>query len=221
MSLTKVNFILLMLLNGAILFLFVNFTQLSQKNSFDSQRIDQLERRPIVDVNDFEFPQAGESGRAVDTSFQIEPTRIAQTPLPTATTKPTPAPTNVSAPKSAQITYIPLFGGESRTTDTNWTNVAGSDVQLKISDYGSNPYATWDAITWVVGGSGDVTLRLFDVTNGVGVSGSEISVSSAQPTLVSSGRLSFFTGNNTYRVQMKSQTSSPVQFDFGRIKIVY
>lgn len=214
----KVNLILIVLIDIAVIVLFFTYFNLRGSLTIESRRIDELEKRPLVASEFQHLPEAGESGK------------ILVTPFPTASTIATPSTSSPSAsPKITatpdatikRVTYIPLFGGGTQTTDTNWVDVAGSEFQLKASDYGTNSYFNWEAIAWVIGGSGQVKLRIYDTTNNVVVGGSEISGSAPARALISSGRLTFFSGNNTYRVQISSQTSSPAQFDFGRIKVVY
>ncbi len=158
------------------------------------------------------------------------PNFIIQTPFPTYTPKgtflptitPTPqviyvTPAQVSVPK---ITYIPLTGGSTQSTD--WVTVSGSQFNLNISDYGTKAYAVWDANLRVGNANGTTFVRLYDTTHSIGVNGSEIFISdTGTSTDVISGSLSFWLGNNTYVVQIKSLNSSTAFMDSGRIKISY
>lgn len=215
MNLSKVNLILVILLSVGSLFLFLNFVKLQENLAFSEKRIDALEKRPLISaLQSSPLPEAGESGRVVTKPL---PSSI---PTPIATPTATPKSTATPAPQT-RVTYLPVFGGNAQTTDTNWVDVSGSDFQLKSSDYGGSPYFSWDAIAFLIGGSGQARMRLYDTTNNVAVSGSEISITASKPTLVSSGKMSFFSGNNLYRVQISSLTSSTAEFDFGRVKVVY
>lgn len=218
MNLSKVNLILVVLLAVSSLFLFLNAVKLQQNVNFNDKRIDALETRPLQTiVQSTSIPEAGESGRVVQLSATAAPTpTILATATPKASTTPSPA------SHTTQLTYLPIYGGNAQTTSTSWVDVAGSDFQLKATDYGSNAYFTWEALGYLVGGSGQVKFRLYDTTNNVAVSGSEISQTDVKsPTLTLSGRMNFFSGNNTYRVQFLSLTSSTAEFDFGRVKVVY
>lgn len=125
-----------------------------------------------------------------------------------------------SAPNVPQITYIPLSGGS--TTNTDWTNAPGSQFTLNFGDYGKNPYAVWDANLRVNNANGQTFARLYDTTHNIAVNGSEISVTNtSSSTDVVSGQLSFWQGNNSYVVQIKSLNSSTAFMDSGRIKINY
>lgn len=220
LSLSKANLILIVLLNACALFLFFNFQSLQKRILFNEKRIDELEKRPLLLSQNSPVPEAGESGRVVlpFTPVPTPFTALLTTPVPSS---PTPTKTPVPTAAPLKVSYLPIYGGGAQTTDTNWVDVVGSDFQLKSQDYGSSSYFTWEAIAFLIGGSGEARLRVYDLTNNVVVSGSEISLTAVKPTLVMSGRLNFFAGNNTYRVQLSSLTSSTAEFDFGRVKVVY
>ena len=135
-----------------------------------------------------------------------------------------PTPSSAIAPqlaKSKQTTYIPLSGPIS-TTSTDWVNAVGTEVNIDLTnDYSNGAYVTWEASLKIANASGLALARLFDVTHGIAVNGSEVSVSSASYSSVSSGKLGLWAGNNKYVVQIKSQTSQEATFGSGRIKVVY
>lgn len=145
-------------------------------------------------------------------------------PIATASFSPTPTsnPSQIAtlAPKPTQITYIPLNGGSTQNTD--WVNIASSQFSLNITDYGAKAYAIWDANLRVDNANGTTYARLFDTTHSIAVNGSEISLTDqSQSTNITSGSLSFWAGNNTYVIQIKSLNSSTAFVDNGRIKITY
>lgn len=181
-----------------------------------TRRVDALESRPMTaTVSTYTPPpEAGASGL-------IKPT---PTITPTASGVPTvsPAPTATSNPATTrQTTYIPLQG-VTTTTLTEWVDASGTDSFLDVSvEYGKNAYISWEANVSVQAGSGEARVRLFDVTHGVAVPGSEISGTSGTPSLIQSGKVTLLSGNNRYRVQLQSKTSTSVTFHSGRIKIVY
>ncbi|AKM83382.1 hypothetical protein A2422_04200 [Candidatus Woesebacteria bacterium RIFOXYC1_FULL_31_51] len=141
------------------------------------------------------------------------------TTSPTSTTKPTFLPT--TKPKTF-ISYIPI-AGPATTTSTTWEDVSGTDFNLDLNtNYGSNAKTSWEAFIKVAHNNGQVFARLIDVTHGIVVNGSEISlINNSNLTQVSSGPLSFWSGNNQYRVQLKSLNSFEVTFGSGRVKITY
>jgi len=133
----------------------------------------------------------------------------------------TPAPVITAKPKS-QTAYIPIAGPLS-STSKDWYDLAGTDFYLNFNtDYGKSAYANWDASLKVKDGNGTVYARIYDVTNKIAVNGSEISVSNkGDLTQVISGGLSLWSGNNLYRIQLKSLNGFEVTFGSGRIKIIY
>src|SRR5260221_10152337 len=153
-------------------------------------------------------------------------------PMPLVTATPTPVSVNSVTPTpkvvvvvqtpvpNSKITYIPLTGGNTQNTD--WTNLSGSQFSLSISDYGKYTYAVWDANLRVNNANGTTLARLFDTTHGIAVNGSEINIgdTSTSTDVVSAG-LSFWSGNNSYVVQLKSLNNSTAFMDSGRIKITY
>lgn len=139
----------------------------------------------------------------------------------------TPAPTTSSGTTtqnqtqaSKKTTYIPFSGGY-QTTSTDWVEVTGAQAYIDLkNNYSVNAYVTFEAVLKAPGG-GVSYARLFDSTHGIAVDGSEVSTSLSSSTLVSSGKLNLWSGNNLYVVQVKSLNSSNVNFDSGRIKLVY
>lgn len=160
---------------------------------------------------------------------QIEQELAAKLVKPTAEATPTPvataATTNISAviqPTSAPnktTTYIP-FSSSYSTMSTDWVDVTGDQAYIDLkNNYSADAYVTFEAT--IKATSGVAYARLFDSTHGIAVDGSEISTTSNAFTLVSSGKLNLWSGNNLYKVQIKSLDSSNVGFDSGRIKLVY
>lgn len=121
--------------------------------------------------------------------------------------------------KEPQTTFIPLGGGFS-TKELDWTDVKNSEIYINIGDYGKDPYVDWNAFLKISGGNGKAVARLYDVTHGIAVDGSEVSVSSQDFSQASSGRLNLWSGNNLYRVQIRSLGGQTASFDSGRVKIV-
>lgn len=129
----------------------------------------------------------------------------------------TPAPVN---PKM-ETTYLPITGSIT-TTSTSWYDAPGTEFYLNTADYGKSPYLTWEASLKIAHGNGTAFARLFDVTHGIAVNGSEVEVvNKADLTQTYSGSLNFWANNNLYRVQLKSLNTFEVTFGGGRIKIIY
>ncbi len=142
------------------------------------------------------------------------------TPSPAARPTSTPQVVYQTQTQAPKITYIPLTGGQTQSTD--WADISSSAFTLNIGDYGSKASAVWDATIRVDNANGTTYVRLFDKTHGIAVNGSEISITNTSTsTDVVSGTLSFWAGGNSYVVQIKSLNSSTAFMDSGRIKVSY
>lgn len=129
--------------------------------------------------------------------------------------------TNSSTPpRPPSVSYVPLDGTFS-TTLTGWTDAPGIEVSFDLAkDFGTNAKASWEASLKVADANGIAYARLFDVTHGIAVSGSEIFITnSADFQRVSSGNLNLWSGRNVYRVQIKSLNSLEVDYTAGKIRI--
>ena len=129
-----------------------------------------------------------------------------------------------SSPPSlkGQTSYISL-SGPFTTTATDWYDLKGVEAYIDLEkEYGKGAIVSWESSLKVAHGNGTAYARLFDVTHGIAVSGSEISaVNNADSKLVTSGILNLWAGRNLYRVQIKSLNSFEVTFGEGRIKVSY
>ena len=138
-------------------------------------------------------------------------------------TSPTPVTKIVyqTAPKTKTRTtsYVTVPGSGS-TTNTDWTDVTGSEFYFNPADYPGLVSVYFEANIKLMTGSGRAYVRLFDVTHGIGVQGSETSTQSGTDTVVESGQVSFWQGRNLIRVQIKSQTTESAYFNSGRLRIL-
>lgn len=221
--LPRLNFLLTLLLSIGLIIVYFQTISIGNLQKELQQQVLLLETKR-VDSSEILLPEAGESGKidinSVKAYVDAKIAQVALTSLETTSTSAVVKPQATPIPKKI-VTYEPVFSQSFVTTSTDWVDVEGSDFEFSVGEYGSSSYISWDGVIFIQGGSGEVHARLFDVTHGVGVQGSEITGTSAKASLVSSSRLNFFSGNNTYRVQLKSLTSSPVQFNYGRVKVVY
>lgn len=158
---------------------------------------------------------------------EVKPNEAVFVPLPTSsspTILPTILPTSKEIVKiitRMETTYLPITGLIT-TTSTDWYDAPGTEFYLNTADYGTKPYLTWEASLKVAHGNGTAFARLYDVTHGIAVNGSEVLVANKTDLTQSySGSLNFWANNNLYRVQLKSLNSFEVTFGGGRIKIIY
>lgn len=119
--------------------------------------------------------------------------------------------------KTTQVFYVPV-GSSGSTTKTEWADLSNTDFFFNSGEYGTLKDAKWSANIKIFQ-NGQAFARLFDVTHGVAVPGSEISTTSYVYSLVESDSLKFLQDKNVYRVQMKSLTGYEASFDSGKIKI--
>ncbi|MBI3397095.1 hypothetical protein HY045_01315, partial [Candidatus Woesebacteria bacterium] len=166
-------------------------------------------------------------GFICDASCRTEIKKAVQDEISKSTPKSTVATTTIPKPTvapivSKQTSYIP-FAGPITSTSTDWVDATGTDITIDVvNDYGKNAAVSWQTSLKVADGNGQAYARLFDVTHGIAVSGSEISTTNnSDYQTVSSGNFTLWSGRNTYRVQIKSLNSFVVTFGSGRMKIVY
>lgn len=132
-----------------------------------------------------------------------------------------PSPIKVVIPthtKVRTISYLPVPGSNS-TTANNWADLSGTDFYFDPHDYSGLISIYFETNLHLFNGNGLAFVRLFDVTHGVGVQGSEVQTSKQADTAVESGQVSFYAGKNLIRVQAKSLTADTTVFTSGRLKI--
>jgi len=143
--------------------------------------------------------------------------------LPTMTITPTltPTPTLKTAvmKKNKSTQYIPIPGNGS-TLENKWVDLTGTEFYISTDDYPNLIGAYFEANMKLVNGNGLAYLRLFDITAGVEVWGSEISANNQKFSSISSGKLTIRNGTHLYRVQAKSLTADTTVFNSGRIKMI-
>ena len=130
--------------------------------------------------------------------------------------------TPLSKQLKTQVSYIPL-SGPITTTSSSWYDAPGTDFYLDLEkDYNLNALSSWEAYLKVAHSNGTAYARLYDVTHGIAVNGSEINLSNnSSLTQISSGNLSLWAGRNLYRVQLKSLNTFEITFGSGKVKITY
>lgn len=139
-----------------------------------------------------------------------------------ATTKVSTVKTVPVASSKPQDMYIQISGSGS-TQNTGWTDVIGTDFSFDVTrDFDKGANFAWEGFLRIANANGTAYARIFDVTHGIGVDGSEISVSNkADFTRVNSINMSFWAGRNTYRVQIKSLNTFNVDYMGGKIRVSY
>jgi hypothetical protein len=160
--------------------------------------------------------------RPIATNTQVQTNNyIYPTPSTSSGLEPTATPTKIvtEIKKVKSTTFIPI-PGSGETLENKWTDIAGTEFNLITTDYPNLKEAYLEVNMRLFNGNGIAYVRLFDVTAGIEVWGSEVQTSSQSFTAVTSNRLTLRPGNHLYRVQAKSLTADTVVYNSGRIRII-
>lgn len=123
-------------------------------------------------------------------------------------------------PTQPKTSYIPI-GTAFSTTKTEWTDVLGGEVYIDPADYGEAPVFGFEVSVKIANKNGVAWVRLYDSTNNIAVSGSELTSTTSEYSTVSVSNLPFWSGKNLYRIQIKSTTSQEVSVTGGKVKVTY
>ena len=137
--------------------------------------------------------------------------------------QPTVSPKSVALPTSTpavKITYQSI-GTSGTTTNTNWTDVPGTDFYFNLTDYPGLINVRWETSLQAFITSTDVFARLYDVTNKRGVDYSELKTQSTTYELLRSSDLVIWRGNNLYRIQIKGLNGNTVNILTPKLKLIY
>jgi hypothetical protein len=206
------------ILSIGLVAVFLQLSAVLSRIEFESGRIDNLEKRPVslvdqlVESDNKPSPSPIVSTKTTAQVVATASTPTSQTPKPTITPTPSTLGTKL-------LTYLPIYGSHT-TIDSAWSDVPGSEFVISSQEIASASLY-FEAIASVEAGSGEARIRIYDTKNNIVVNGSEIVTTSSTPSLVRSGRLSMWSGENTYKLQLSSKVPTPARFYFGRIKIVY
>lgn len=201
------RFILLIVLLGGVAYIFVNY----KPSVSGSSEI------PIKEETDQLIEECG-SGCEQKIRELINQAVATLSAKPTTQAKAQVKPTTTLAP-STQVQYINL-NNVGLTTRNDWTDLDGTDFSYDPGTYGNVKEVHWVPRIKTTNG-GEASSRLFDVTNGTSVPGSEVSTTNYKSfTEVKSGVLTLSDGKNTFRVQIKSASGYEANFEKGKLKIV-
>ncbi|MBU3935592.1 hypothetical protein KJ909_02865 [Patescibacteria group bacterium] len=129
-----------------------------------------------------------------------------------------PFPTSSPVSKNTTVSYVPVPGSGSLLV-YQWTNLPGTEFYFNPADFPNLSEAYFEANMKLLNGNGLAFLRLFDLTAGIEIWGSEIQTASQTDTMVVSSPLTFRSGNHLLCVQAKSLTADTTVFNSGRLKI--
>lgn len=132
----------------------------------------------------------------------------------------TSAPTiTTTKTKSRLISHLPISTGGS-TLSNDWVDIPGTEFYFDRADYPGLVEIYFETNIHLFNGNGTAFVRLYDDTHGVGVQGSNAQTNNQSNTAVDSGKVSFYSGKNLIKVQIKSLTADTAIFSSGRLRIV-
>lgn len=114
--------------------------------------------------------------------------------------------------------YIPLGSGETNKPD--WNDLLTTDTVIDPSNYGKIREAYFIASMKNPTQNGQTDVQIFSVTDRHPVWNSQVTMNGPLAQTITSGKISFDTGNKLYRVQMKNSMGYTVQLENAKIRIV-
>jgi hypothetical protein len=128
------------------------------------------------------------------------------------------APIIVSNKKTNHVSYVNISGGFGQIA-YEWTDVPASQFYFNKADYLGLKEIKFESNMKLFNGNGKAFVRLFDVTHGVAVNGSQVETSSQNDVIVTSESINFMDGKNLIKVQIKSLTADSAVFNSGRLVV--
>lgn len=110
--------------------------------------------------------------------------------------------------------------GEGSVSIMDWTDITATNFYFDTKDYPGLVEVYFEAKMKLLNGNGYGYVRLFDVTNGIAINGSENNTNSQTEVWTKSQKVYFWAGKNLIRVQAKSLTADTVVYTQGRLRIV-
>jgi len=153
-----------------------------------------------------------------ETKTVVEKNYIYPTAEPTV--EATLVPSKISIQKKTTNTAIVPIPGSGSTGENKWSDLSGTEFNLDTVDYPNIKEAYLEVNMRLFNGNGTAYVRLFDVTAGIEVWGSEVKTSNQTFTAVTSDKLILRPGNHLYRIQAKSLTADTAVYNSGRIRMV-
>lgn len=150
---------------------------------------------------------------------QIEAVQKNQ-PSSTSLTSQTQTQSTTSTSTSKAPLYIPL-GVTAGSSSTEWATQGSVEIVLDPADYSGYKNMQLEVLLRVFQGNGKAYARLFNHTDGSGITASEVTTTSESYTWVTSSGFTLAGGKKTYRLQLKSLTGYEASIQYARIKVNY
>src|SRR3989338_6132134 len=153
----------------------------------------------------------------IDLRSQIAALKDTASPSPSSTTSTsTTASTTTKSPE-----YIPVGAGEAQMSGNNWTTIPGYEVTIDSSNYSGYKSAVLEASIRLNQPGGSIQARLYNSTDGSNVSSSDLSVTTTEYSLGTSGSFSLASGSKTYKLQLNSTNGTTSFVQSARIKVSF
>lgn len=107
------------------------------------------------------------------------------------------------------------------TIATDWTSITGSEITFNKASYKGAKKIYFQANLSSDASDRKAYVRLFDVTHGIGIQGSEITTTSTTLKQIQSGDLNPFSGDLTVKIQIKGLNGNLVTMSNPRIVVSY
>lgn len=121
---------------------------------------------------------------------------------------------------AAKELIIPISTSGS-TVASDWDSLAGSEISFNKANYPGVKKMYFQTNLGTSAGDRKSFARLYDVTHGIGVQGSDITSTATTPMQIKSDSLNFFSGDLVVRIQLKSLNGNTVSISNGRIILTY
>lgn len=146
--------------------------------------------------------------RTATSSLKLNPTIIIPTTTPAAVQ-------TITTTGGANEYFVP-FGAATGSSQGSFTNVGGIQSYINMSEYSNVSNVVFEV---TVGGSGIVTVQLYNATDGYVIPNSTVTMPGGSPQLLISSPLSLPTGNKLYQVQLQTQLNDPATINSARLHI--
>ena len=133
----------------------------------------------------------------------------------TPTTAPTTATSTSSGPK---VSYVPIGYTGSGTYSSDFGTVSGYETAIDPGNYPGYKKMVLE-VNFRIFQNGTAEVRLFNKTDGVAITNSDISTTSQSYTTVTSSGFTLASGSKTYTIQVKSSTGYAVELQWARLRV--
>lgn len=130
--------------------------------------------------------------------------------------EPTVALTSTQKPKKQMVNIVTLGGGITQSSD--WEELPGTEIVLRGSDFPGTTRVYFEAIMHIPTGNGQMSAKLYNVTDKHDVWFSEVSAVGSQASRFEA-QISIEPEQKVYRVKVKSSLGYQAVLDTARMRI--